>query len=69
MIKLIATDIDGTLLQNGETEISPRFFAAAQRLMDSGVAVCAASGRQYKKLQNLISHTTERMYFIRKNNT
>ena len=23
MVKLIATDIDGTLLQNGETEISP----------------------------------------------
>lgn len=25
MIKLIASDIDGTLLQNGETEISPAF--------------------------------------------
>ena len=44
MIKLIASDIDGTLLQNGETEISPRFFREAERLMKQGVAVCAASG-------------------------
>lgn len=36
MIKLIASDIDGTLLQNGETEISPRFFREAERLMKQG---------------------------------
>ncbi len=67
MIKLSATDIYGTLQQNGETEISPRFFAAAQRLMDSGVAVCAASGRQYKSLLNLFAPAAERMYFICEN--
>ena len=67
MIKLVATDIDGTLLQNGETEISPRFFDAARRLMDSGIAVCAASGRQYKSLLNLFAPTAERMYFICEN--
>ena len=37
MIKLIASDIDGTLLQNGETEISPRFFREAVYLMNGKV--------------------------------
>lgn len=67
MIKLIASDIDGTLLQNGETEISPRFFDAARRLLDSGVAVCAASGRQYKSLLRLFAPLAERMHFICEN--
>ena len=67
MIKLIASDIDGTLLQNGETEISPRFFDAARQLLDSGVAVCAASGRQYKSLLRLFAPLAERMHFICEN--
>ena len=67
MIKLIASDIDGTLLQNGETEISPRFFREARRLMDSGVALCAASGRQYKSLRSLFAPVADRMYFLCEN--
>lgn len=67
MIRLIASDIDGTLLQNGETEISPRFFDAARQLLDSGVAVCAASGRQYKSLLRLFAPLAERMHFICEN--
>lgn len=67
MIKLIASDIDGTLLQNGETEISPRFFREAERLMKQGVAVCAASGRQYKSLRHLFAPLADRMYFLCEN--
>ena len=67
MIKLIASDIDGTLLQNGQTQISQRFFAAASRLMDRGVAVCAASGRQYTSLCNLFAPAAEGMYFLCEN--
>lgn len=67
MIKLIASDIDGTLLQNGETEISQKFFAHASRLIDQGVAVCAASGRQYKSLRRLFQPEAERMYFLCEN--
>lgn len=67
MIKLIASDIDGTLLQNGETQISPRFFREAARLMDAGTAVCAASGRQYSSLYSLFRPIAERMYFICEN--
>lgn len=67
MIQLIASDIDGTLLQNGEREISGRFFAAAERLMDAGIALCAASGRQYTSLRSLFAPAAERMYFLCEN--
>ena len=67
MIKLIASDIDGTLLQNGETAISERFFRQARRLMERGVAVCAASGRQYTSLRSLFAPVAEGMYFLCEN--
>ena len=67
MIKLIASDIDGTLLQNGETAVSDRFFLHARRLMDRGVAFCAASGRQYTSLCNLFAPVAEEMYFLCEN--
>lgn len=67
MIRFIASDIDGTLLQNGERQISDRFFREASRLMDRGVAVCAASGRQYQSLRNLFAPIADRMYFLCEN--
>lgn len=67
MIKLIASDIDGTLLQHGETQISPRFFQLAEKLMDNGIAVCAASGRQYTSLRRLFAPIADRMYFLCEN--
>ncbi|MGM9605221.1 MAG: HAD family hydrolase [Faecousia sp.] len=67
MIKLIASDIDGTLLQNGETAVSERFFRQARRLMAQGVALCAASGRQYSSLRRLFAPVAEGMYFLCEN--
>ena len=67
MIKLIASDIDGTLLQNGETAISQRFFVQARRLMAQGIALCAASGRQYTSLKKLFAPVAEGMYFLCEN--
>lgn len=67
MIELIASDIDGTLLQNGETRVSSRFFCLAEQLMDRGIAVCAASGRQYSSLRRLFAPIADRMYFLCEN--
>lgn len=67
MLKLIATDIDGTLLQNGETEIRPEFFSHARRLMEKGIRFCAASGRQYDSLRRLFAPIAKEMYFLCEN--
>lgn len=45
-IKLVATDMDGTLL-NSEEEVSDHFFELFQELQELGVTFVAASGRQY----------------------
>lgn len=46
MYQLIATDLDGTLL-NSKTAISPRNLAVLHRLASQGVHICIATGRQY----------------------
>lgn len=67
MIKLIATDIDGTLLTDGRRQIRPEFFAEAERLMEKGVIFSTASGRQYHSLRGLFTPIADRIYYICEN--
>ena len=47
MIKLIASDLDGTLLQNGAQELNPEIYDLILALKERGIHFAAASGRQY----------------------
>lgn len=67
MIKLIASDIDGTLLQQGETEIAPVIFNEIRRLGQKGIRFCAASGRQYASLRSLFAPVANDIYFLCEN--
>ena len=53
MIRLIASDIDGTLLQNGEKQLSERLFPLLERILAQGIRFVPASGRPYASLQPL----------------
>ena len=53
MIKLVASDLDGTLLQNGAQALNPSIFPVIQKLQKKGIHFVAASGRQYWNLRNL----------------
>ena len=46
-VKLILTDIDGTILPAGEKTVSARTVAAIHAALDAGIAVGPASGRGY----------------------
>ncbi|MCI8768406.1 MAG: HAD hydrolase family protein, partial [Ruminococcus sp.] len=46
MIKLVASDLDGTLLQNGAQELTPRALDLVRRLTEKGIVFVASSGRQ-----------------------
>ncbi|MGV8910909.1 MAG: HAD hydrolase family protein [Propionicimonas sp.] len=48
-IKLIATDLDGTLLHLNR-EVTPRTCAAIRAAFDAGLIVVAATGRQFSQL-------------------
>lgn len=68
MIKLIATDMDGTLLNNNG-EIHPEFFDLFKRLRSDNVIIAAASGRQYYNLLKRFDQIKEDMMFIAENGT
>ena len=54
MIRLIVSDLDGTLL-NGKKELSPRFFLLWEQLQERGVIFAAASGRPLSVLRALFA--------------
>lgn len=66
MIRLIATDLDGTLLKSDKS-IPEGFMQTAERLMDAGVIFVAASGRQYDNIHQTLYPLSERMYIISEN--
>lgn len=68
MIKLIATDLDGTLLDdNGE--INKEFDSVFNELYKKGITFMAASGRQYPALETMFNHVKDKMMFIAENGT
>ena len=46
MIKLIASDLDGTLLHNGAQKLTPHAIELIHELTQKGVHFVAASGRR-----------------------
>lgn len=67
MIKLIASDLDGTLLQNGAQALTPRAIPLILRLAGCGIIFAAASGRQYPNLLRLFGAAADRMAFLCEN--
>lgn len=49
MIKLIASDLDGTLLQNGAQKLTPRAIDLVRKLTEKGIYFVAASGRPVRE--------------------
>ena len=66
-IRLIASDIDGTLLQNGAMEIPGEIFEQIHRLERRGILFCPASGRQYKSLRQLFAPVADKVPFLCEN--
>lgn len=67
MIKLIASDIDGTLLPEGHDKLNPQLFDVILRLKEKGILFAAASGRQYSSMRRLFEPVANEMIFICEN--
>jgi Cof subfamily protein (haloacid dehalogenase superfamily) len=63
MIRLIATDMDGSLL-NDKKELPPDFDEVFWQLKEKGISLVAASGRSYPKQRELFSKYLDDLYFI-----
>lgn len=67
MIKLIATDIDGTLIQDSTPDLYPEIEEEIVRLTDRGILFACASGRQYASIRNVFANVADRIIYIAEN--
>jgi Cof subfamily protein (haloacid dehalogenase superfamily) len=65
-IKLVVSDMDGTLL-NSRHELDPDFYRIYRQLKSKGIIFAAASGRQYHNIRNVFSPISSEIYFISEN--
>ena len=61
MIKLIASDIDGTLVKDGTLAIDREYMDVIRRLLDKGIIFVACSGRQYRSERKLFAPVADRL--------
>lgn len=66
MLKLIATDLDGTLL-DGDSRLPEGIFPVIRALTRNGVLFCPASGRQYANLKTLFEPVKDDVLFMAEN--
>lgn len=66
-VKMICSDLDGTLLQYGRSEISGEIFEEIGELTRHGILFCPASGRQYTSLRKLFAPVADRCVFLCEN--
>lgn len=67
MIKLIASDLDGTLLKDGAQKLNPEIFDLILELKKQGIHFIAASGRQYASIRRLFEPIKDEISYITEN--
>lgn len=64
MIKLIATDVDGTLLKDGTMQLDPEYFTVIRQLVDQGILFVICSGRQFASEHKLFAPIKDKLLYI-----
>ena len=67
MIKLVVTDIDGTLLPEGTDHLNPELFEVIRALKENGIQFAVGSGRQYMSMRYLFQPVLDDVIFIAEN--
>ena len=66
-IKLIASDLDGTLLPYGTTELGPEVCGLIKQLNEQGIRFAPASGRQLDNLRLLFEPVKDEITYVCQN--
>lgn len=64
MIKLVASDVDGTLLARGENKINQKVFDVINAISEKGVLFVVASGRPYCELKHLFEPVMDKIALV-----
>lgn len=67
MIKLIVSDIDGTLLEDGTNRLNPELFDVISKLRSGGIQFAAASGRQWVSIEAVFEPVKEKIFYLSDN--
>lgn len=67
MIKLVVSDIDGTLLEDGGHQIKQELFDTILRLRKQGIQFAAASGRQWASIEAVFEPIKEKIFYLSDN--
>lgn len=66
-IRLVATDIDGTLVKDSSPEVYPEIVQMFRKLTDQGILCCVASGRQYHSIRRMFAEVSDDIVYIAEN--
>lgn len=67
MIKLIASDVDGTLVKDSSPYIYAELPRTIKELKKQGIQFCVASGRQYYSIRNMFREVCDDIAYIAEN--
>lgn len=67
MIKLIVSDIDGTLVKDGSHEMNPELCDVILKLRKKGIQFAAASGRQWASIESIFESVREKIFYLSDN--
>lgn len=67
MIKLICSDIDGTLVKDGSIHMNPEIFDVILKLKEHGIHFAAASGRQAASIEKVFAPIKDKIFYIAEN--
>ena len=67
MIRLIASDLDGTILKNGAQMLPDGFVERIRKLKKAGIHFAAASGRQYANMRRMFAPLGDEISYICEN--
>lgn len=66
-IKLICSDVDGTLVPDGTSQLNTELYDIILRLKEKGIHFAAASGRQVISLEKLFAPIRDQIFYLAEN--
>ena len=64
MIRLVVSDVDGTLVKDGTCDINPEYYDVIRGLAALGIRVAIASGRQEDSIRKVFTPVEQDLIFI-----
>lgn len=67
MVKMVMTDIDGTLVKDGEININPEYFEVIEELTSKGIIFVVASGRHVVSIKEVFGPVWDKIWVASQN--